>query len=77
MLSPPILPPSSLFSWIRVSLRRKVAGDLWLISQLAIQLGRKMTYDEETLGVYTLEVIYHAAVSAGGFSTLSTFCSGF
>lgn len=32
-----------------------------------------MTYDEEIIGVYTLEVIYHAPVSAGGISTLSTF----
>lgn len=35
---------------MRVSLRRNYAGDLWLMHQLAIQLGGKMIYDE-TLGV--------------------------
>ena len=36
---------------MRVSLKRKYAGDPWLMHQLAIQLGGKTTYDEETFGV--------------------------
>lgn len=65
---------------MRLSLKRNVVGDLWLIDQSVTMLAGKMIYAEETPGVYRqhirLRVIYLALGFGRAISMASTSWSG-